>query len=62
MATRDEDIAELKAEIAGYETKLNSASSEDMIKLYGKLIIAARRSLSELREEKRVATTAGIIS
>jgi hypothetical protein len=60
MATPNEEIAALKAEIAGYVAKLSSASSEDMIKVYGQLITARSQNLTELLEDRRAA--AGIRS
>ena len=57
MATLDQRIADLKEEIKGYETKLNSATTEKQLVLFAGLINFARETLNRLLDEKKAHLT-----
>jgi hypothetical protein len=59
MASLDEEIAALEAEIEGYEMKLNDAtSSVEDIRIWAGLIKSCRENLTELKK-RRNAQAAG---
>jgi hypothetical protein len=61
MPKLDEDIAALKAEIAGYVAEYETASPEDKRQLRD-LITAARQNLTGFLDQKKAEATAGMRS
>eukprot|EP01038_Epipyxis_sp_PR26KG_P015919 gene15919-21597_t len=59
MASLDEEMAVLKAEIEGYELKLNDATSSEDIRIWAGLIKSCRENLTEL--EKRRNAQAAVV-
>ena len=58
MASLDEEIAVLKAEIEGYKLKLKDATSHEDIRMWAGLIKSRSENLTEL-EKRRNAQAAG---
>ena len=58
MATLDDEITALEAEIEGYELKLNdpNTSAKD-IRVWARLITSRRDALNRLLDEKKAQTT-----
>jgi hypothetical protein len=52
MATLEEKISALEAEIVGYEAKLDAATTEAGQKMYADLIIACRNNLNILLQQQ----------
>jgi hypothetical protein len=52
MATLEEKISALEAEIVGYEAKLDAATTEAGQKMYADLIIAIRKDITAIRQQQ----------
>ena len=53
MATLEEKISALEAEIVGYEAKLDAATTEAGQKMYANLIIAKETRLNTLLQQQQ---------
>ena len=53
MATLNQEIADLKEVIKGYETKLNAATTEKDLDRFTDLIKISRETLNRLLDEKK---------
>ena len=53
MTSLDQRIANLEEVIKGYETKLNTATTENELVLFAGLINSARETLNRLLDEKK---------
>ncbi len=53
MTDLDKRIADLKAEIQGYVSKLNDVTNENVVAIYAGLINPARETLNKLLDQKK---------
>ena len=53
MATLEEEIRDLKAEIEGYKDKLDAATTEAAEERYANLITASRNNLHDLFQQQQ---------